>query len=148
MRAREFLSRDERKAVVAAVVAVEKKSSGEIRIHLENECSSDPRERALRTFHILKMSETASRSGVLIYIATASRKLAVIGDKGINTCVPTDFWRSICDNLIHDFSEGKNAEGLIRAVTEIGDMLSLHFPYMPDDVNELSDDISYGDEEG
>lgn len=146
MRARDFLTREECTSLTQAVVAAENKTSGEIRIHIESKCSSDPRERALRTFHLLNMSATAARNAVLIYVASSSRKMAVIGDKAINEMVPQGFWKDVCDTMASHFSEGRNAEGLRVAVSMIGDRLKESFPYLPDDVNELPDEISFGED--
>ena len=94
-RARAFLTKEERLSVESAIAAAEKLSSGEIRIHIETICPTEPKERALRTFHILGMKKTAARNGVLIYVASASRKVAVIGDSGINAVVPHGFWKDV-----------------------------------------------------
>jgi uncharacterized membrane protein len=36
------------------------------------------------------------------------------------------------------------AEGLIAGILMAGEQLKSHFPYQKDDVNELSDEISFG----
>lgn len=146
MRARDFLTKEECSALTAAIIAAEHRTSGEIRIHIDNKCSSDPREKALRTFHVLNMASTAARNGVLIYVACSSRKLAVIGDKGINSQVPAGFWKDVCDTMTGCFAQGRNAEGLTKAVEMVGEKLKAYFPYKEDDVNELPDDISFGDD--
>ena len=147
MRARDFLTKAEKDRVTAAIVLAETATSGEIRIHIETKCSEDPRERALRSFNTLKMTETAARNGVLIYVASDSRKFAVIGDKGINDVVPEDFWADVCV-LLHDaFAEEKYADGLENAVRLIGQKLQDYFPYQEDDVNELPDEISIADDD-
>lgn len=146
MRARDFLTKEECSALTAAIVAAERRTSGEIRVHIDNRCSSDPREKALKTFHVLDMASTAARNGVLIYVACSSRKVAVLGDKGINNLVPSGFWKDVCDVMTASFAQGRNAEGLTKAVEMVGDKLREFFPYSADDVNELSDEISFGDD--
>ena len=84
MRARDFLSREEQQRLIDAIIAAEKRTSGEIRIHIERKCPEDPKEGALRTFHKLHMEKTAQRNAVLIYVACESRRFAVLGDKGID----------------------------------------------------------------
>lgn len=145
-RARAFLTKEERLSVESAIAAAEKLSSGEIRIHIETICPTEPKERALRTFHILGMKKTAARNGVLIYVASASRKVAVIGDSGINAVVPHGFWKDVVDVLTDSFARNDNAEGLKKAVLLIGEKLSYFFPYSKDDVNELPNEISFEDE--
>lgn len=147
MRAKDFLTKEESKAVVDAIKKAEYRTSGEIRVHIDNKCSSDPKEKALRTFHMLNMGETAAKNAVLIYVACESRKFAVLGDKGINNKVPSDFWKDVCQLMGTHFSQGRNAQALIDAVALVGEKLKDFFPYMEDDVNELSDEISIGEDE-
>ena len=42
------------------------------------------------------------------------------------------------------FKENKFAEGLISGIKMAGEKLKAHFPYKKDDINELPDDISFG----
>ena len=148
MRAIDFLSREERRRVESAIRAAERSTSGEIRIHIERKCDADPKERALRTFRVLRMARTAARNGVLIYVAYNTRKFAVLGDKGINEAVPHGFWNDVCDLLGASFSAGRYAEGLEKAVVLIGEKLKMYFPYQADDVNELPDEISFHENDG
>lgn len=147
MRAREFLNREDRRVVTDAIKAAEQRTSGEIRIHIDSDCPGDARERALHSFHRLGMTRTAARNGVLLYVAVNSRKLAVIGDKGINEAVPRDFWKGICSCLSEAFGKGERVRGLCDAVAAIGEKLRESFPYEADDKNELPDDISFGEED-
>lgn len=146
MKARRFLSRQEQQLVVQAIAAAEKATSGEIRVHIEDKCPDDPKISALRSFHKLKMSETSARNGVLIYVACVSHKFAVIGDKGINNVVPSGFWKEVVDTIGGHFSQEHYAEGLCEGIRLIGEKLKAFFPYQSDDVNELPDEITYGDE--
>ena len=147
LRARTFLTKEERQSIESAIAEAELRTSGEIRIHIETHCPSEPKERALRTFRLLGMRKTAARNAVLIYVASNSRKIAVIGDKGINDVVPFGFWKDVIALLTAAFSKGEYAEGLKSAVLLVGEKLSEFFPYQRDDVNELSDEISFEDEE-
>jgi uncharacterized membrane protein len=42
------------------------------------------------------------------------------------------------------FKKGNLADGIIEGVLDAGQQLKEFFPYQSDDVNELSNDISYG----
>lgn len=147
MKAHEFLSKEQKKEVVAAIMEAEKATSGEIRVHIETSCNGDPKIRALRTFHKLKMARTAARNGVLVYVACDSRRFAVIGDKGINAVVPAGFWKDVVAAMGEFFKKEEYTQGLVKGVIMIGEKLKAFFPYQSDDVNELPDDISYGDGE-
>ena len=142
--AKNFFSKEEKEQIVNAIKAAEKNTSGEIRVHIENKCPGDVMERALFWFGKLKMHETELRNGVLFYLAVKSRKFAIIGDEGINKAVPDDFWEKIKENMAAHFQKGEFAKGLSEGILEAGRALQQYFPYQKDDVNELSDDISFG----
>lgn len=139
-----MLSSTEQKQVAAAIAAAEKNTSGELRVHMEKVCTEDPVQRAIAVFEKLGMQRTAARNGVLIYVALQSNQLAIIGDKGINEKVPSDFWDSTRDLMIQHFKEGQITTGLCAAISEAGKQLAAYFPYQDNDQNELSNDISFG----
>lgn len=139
-----MLSSTEQKLVAQAIAAAEKNTSGELRVHIEKVCTQDPMQRAVAVFEQLGMQRTAERNGVLIYLALESTQLAIIGDKGINEKVPSDFWDSTRDLMIKHFKEGQITTGLCAAISEAGAQLAAYFPYQDNDQNELSNDISFG----
>ena len=143
MSARLFFTKEEQQKIVAAIKEAELNTSGEIRVHIENHCKEEALERAAEVFYDLKMNRTAARNGILFYLAVKDHKLAIIGDEGINKEVEHDFWNDIKDEMISNFKENKFAEGLIAGILKCGDKLKEYFPYQNDDVNELSDEISF-----
>ena len=138
-----FLDRKGRELIVAAIQEAEKDTSGEIRVHIDDVCETDPYRKAVEVFHCLGMEKSEARNGVLIYVACSSKVFAIVGDKGINDAVPADFWNEVSDTLHSYFTEGKFAEGLAEAVRMAGARLKRFFPYRKDDVNELPDEISF-----
>jgi uncharacterized membrane protein len=90
------------------------------------------------------MHKTKARNGVLFLLAYKSHKFAIIGDAGINSVVPEDFWDSIKERMTDFFIENQFAEGLSTGIRMAGEALKQHFPYLKDDINELPDDISFG----
>ena len=143
MSARSFFTKEEQQKIVAAIKEAELITSGEIRVHIENHCKEEALERAAEVFYDLKMDRTAARNGILFYLAVKDHKFAIIGDEGINREVERDFWNDIKDEMIYNFKENKFAEGLIAGILKCGDKLKKYFPYQNDDVNELSDEISF-----
>jgi len=142
--ARDFFSPEEQKAITQAIADAEHKTSGEIRVHIENSLHGSVLDRAAFLFKQLGMSKTEHRNGVLIYLAIKSRQFAIIGDNGIHKAVPERFWDSIKERMLNDFKEGKFTEGLVYAVSAAGEQLRKHFPHLENDKNELPDDISFG----
>lgn len=140
-----FLSEKDKLQITNAIRVAETNTSGEIRVHIETKCAGgNALDRAAFLFEQLKMHKTALRNGVLFYVALEDHKFAILGDAGINSKVPDDFWESTKDIVIGKLKEGKIAEGLASGIVMAGEQLKAHFPYQSDDVNELSDEISFG----
>jgi len=139
-----FFSIQEQEQIKQAIKQAELATSGEIRIHLEGNFKGDVLDRAAYLFRKLNMHKTSLRNGVLIYLALENRQFAIIGDAGINSKVPEDFWDKIKDEMQTLFSKGEFARALCGAVEAAGSQLQEHFPFKKDDINELSDEISYG----
>lgn len=129
-----------------AIEVAEMNTSGEIRVHIENTCKEEPMDRAAYVFSKLGMQKTANRNGVLFYLAVRDRKFVILGDAGINQKVPADFWENITEVVLQNFREGRITEGLVEGVRMAGQQLKAHFPYQMDDKNELSNEISYGED--
>ena len=140
-------SEREREAIVQAIAKAETNTSGEIRIHIEKKCALDPVKRAIEVFEKLEMHKTELRNGVLIYLATKDQKLAIVGDKGINDVVPDHFWDDERDLMTSHFKNGQFTEGLVKGILKVGEQLKEAFPYQKDDINELSNEISFGGNE-
>ena len=138
----DFLSKTEEQEIVQAIVEAEKNTSGEIRVHIEEHTEKSPLERAQEVFFELKMDETQDRNGVLFYICVSDKKFAIIGDKGINEAVESDFWDCTKDTVIANFKEGNFKKGLVEGILRAGERLKKYFPYQSDDTNELSNEIS------
>jgi uncharacterized membrane protein len=143
MKASSFFTKEQQAQILASVKEAEKATSGEIRVHIETSCSEDVLDRAAWVFKKLGMYKTAERNGVLFYLAVNDRKFAIIGDSGINSRVPAGFWDEVKGLLLKNFKESKFTEGLSEGIILAGKQLKTHFPYASNDVNELSDDISF-----
>ncbi len=129
--------------IVGAIRAFERRTSGEIRVHVEQKLRRPPLDEAKRTFESLGMTDTAARNGVLILIAPAQKAFAIVGDAGIDAVTGDDFWEGAANAMRPLFANGEYTEGLTRGIAIAGEALAEHFPYQTDDLNELPDDISY-----
>ena len=138
-----FFSKEEKKQITDAIAEAELNTSGEIRLHMEGHCKIDVLDRAAYIFEKLKMHETAQRNGVLFYLAVHDHKFAILGDGGINQVVPANFWDEIKETMLGFFKEGKFTDGLSKGILMAGEQLKANFPYHHEDVNELSDEISF-----
>jgi uncharacterized membrane protein len=142
MEVAQFLTPDQEKEVIQAIRRAEKDTSGEIRVHLEKGLDRDPLERAQEVFYQLGMDKTTFKNGVLFYVAVDDHQFAIIGDEGIDKCVPGDFWESVKDEVIGEFAKENHGAGLAKGILHAGQKLKEYFPYRADDENELPDDIS------
>lgn len=138
-----YFTQEQKNAMISAIQQAEKDTSGEIRIHIENQTKKEVLDRATEVFAELKMHKTALRNGVLIYVAVEDKKLAILGDAGINAKVPGDFWDEIKNHMVEKFKAGQVCEGICEAVLKAGQVLKTDFPCQEDDVNELPDEISF-----
>jgi len=145
MSVRKYFSEESKLRIRNAIRTAELNTSGEIRVHVEKRCKGDVLDRAAYIFGKLKMHKTELRNGVLFYLAIEDHKFAILGDAGINQKVPDDFWENIKEEMEVDFIEGNFADGLSKGIVMAGNQLKEHFPYQVDDVNELSNEISFGE---
>lgn len=139
-----FFDADQSKELVKAIGKAEKLTDGELRIHIEDFCEIDPYIRAQEVFFKLKMNLTEKKTGVLIYIATEDRKIAILGDSGIDERVEPSFWNSIIQNITSEFYHARYLEGLLKGIHQVSEVLEKHFPKSAKNPNELSNEISYG----
>ncbi len=145
MPARKFLSEEDEERIVQAIADAEEFTTGEIRIHIEAICKKDPVERAKAIFGELDMHKTDARNGVILYIATKDRKVAIFGDEGISQQVEKNFWQDEIDKLIGEFKQGNFEKGIESVVGDIGEKLKRFFPSDGADPNELDNEITFED---
>jgi uncharacterized membrane protein len=144
MSAKKFFTPEQQKAIQQSIANAELNTSGEIRVHIDDKCNEDVLDKAANTFHRLKMNKTQLRNGVLFYLAVSDQKFAILGDKGINEKVPSDFWMNIKETMLSHFKQQQFTEGLSKGIEMAGEKLKTHFPLQSDDKNELSNDMSFG----
>lgn len=142
-----LFSDTEQDRIAQAIAEAEKSTSGEIRIAIDKNCKGDAYEKALEYFEKLGMHKTSKQNGVLLYLAHEDHKFAIIGDRGINKVVPTDFWETTKVAMNAHFSNGNIADGLIAGVALAGEKLALFFPYETGDINELPNEIIFMDKQ-
>lgn len=140
----DFLTQKEEQEIVEAIRIAEKKTSGEIRVHIERTTSLDAYDRAMEVFHDLKMDETQLQNGVLIYLAVDDHNFVICGDKGINDVVEADFWNCTRDVMVAQFKQNQFKQGLVDGILRAGEQLKKYFPWKDGDSNELSNEISKG----
>ena len=143
MKPKAFLGQLEHERIVAAIREAERSSRGEVRVHVSSQPVEDAEAAARAQFEKLGMAETAERNGVLIYVAPASQKFAVIGDRAIDEHCGPSFWQDVAGAMQDDFRQGRFTDGLVKGVARTGQALAEKFPRTASaDRNELADDVS------
>ena len=141
-----LFTKEEEASIVQAIRAAERRTSGEIRVYEEDDCTRDHQvERAAEVFHLFGMFNTQAHNGVLVYLAEKSHQFAIWGDTGIHERVGFQFWDKEKHLLREYLQRDEAADGVRAVVTQIGERLREHFPVDEDkDENELPDEIIYG----
>ena len=141
----DFIPSEGQRRIAAAITAAERHTTGEICVHVTPRCRGNVMKRATRTFNRLHLYTTKRRNAVLIFIAYEARKLAILGDTGINDVVPEGFWDTEVEELTRYLKAGRPVDGLCEVIAHMGERLSQYFPGVRDDENELSNEVSFDD---
>ncbi len=141
----DIFSNEDQERVVQAISVAENMTSGELRLVVERRLeASSALDAAVAYFQQLGMHKTTLKNGVLIYLALDDHAFAIIGDTGINEKVPENFWEATKEEMASFFRRGEIVEGLIAGIHHAGEQLQHFYPKRPDDVNELPNDIYFG----
>ena len=141
----DFIPTDGQHRIAQAITEAEKHTSGEICVHVTPHCRGDAMKRATAAFNRLQLYRTARRNAVLIYVAYLDHKLAILGDVGIDSQVDEGFWDEAAALLQQRISVGRQVDGLCDTIALVGEKLQSIFPADRDDVNELSNEVTYED---
>jgi uncharacterized membrane protein len=140
------LSDEAKQKIVAAILAAEAETSGEIRVHLSYAKKEEHvMEHAQKQFAKLSMHETKHRNGMLLYLNPRLRKFAIFGDEGIHKAVGQKFWDHLAHEVRDSIREKDMVAGITHAVLKMGAELKTNFPHEAGGVAELSSDVSESD---
>jgi putative membrane protein len=101
------------------------------------EMEDEVREAAHIQFFRKGLYRTREETGVLIYISVFEHRVWVLGDRGINAAIPEAHWNGVVSTIVEAIKDGRPAEGICRAVSEVGRILQDKFPIRHGDQNEL-----------
>lgn len=136
------ISAEEKKQIEEAIAISESNTSVEIRVHIESVCKENVMNRASYVFEKLEMHKTDLRNAILILIAIENKKMAILGDAGINQHMTQSDWNRIKDCILSYFQNGEIIQGIVAGVKEVGEIAKKHFPLPLYDVNELSNKVT------
>lgn len=141
----DFIPLDGQRRIAQAITEAERRTSGEICVHATPHCLGETLPQAQAVFNAKGLFRTRRRNAVLIYIAYRDRKVAILGDEGINQQVPDGFWDEALQLLTYHLKRHSPVEGICATVALIGEQLKGLFPADREDINELSNEVSYED---
>lgn len=141
-----YLTDEDLSRIKDEIAKVEQSTSGEIRLSLREKCRFldklyQPHELAVRDFEKLGIANTKYKTGILIFVLFEKRYYDILADEGIYEKIPDEVWNDFEANLKEEFVKGSYANGILRVVKQMGEILSREFPRKADDVNELPDEV-------
>lgn len=138
-----YLDNIQMASLVEAIKLAEDHSTGEIRVHIDNNTEDNNAKIAFDVFRSLGMDKTINRNAVLFHVNFEKKYLTIIGDKGIHEKVHQKFWDQMHDKITSAFAEGKYYEGLRDAILATGLELKKFYPHNGDNPNELPNEITF-----
>jgi len=116
------------------VAASERRHSGEIRLCVEAGLPLSylwrglpARKRAVTLFGKLRVWDTESNNGVLIYLLLADHRIEIVADRGLREGDATR-WRAISDEISAGLRAGVPADAIVRGIEAVSDLLAEHAP--------------------
>jgi putative membrane protein len=110
----------------------------------ERELEAESSEAAEAQFFQQGVHRTREETGVLIYVSVFERKVRVLADRGINAKIPEGYWTGVVDTTVQAIREGRAADGICAAVSQVAGVLEEKFPVRSDDADELKNVIIEG----
>jgi uncharacterized membrane protein len=115
--------------ILKALRFVEKKSTGEVRVHVSRDrFEKDPMNTALRLFEEYSMTRTTNRNAILVYLNRATRKFAILADEGIHRAVGQKYWDLLAANFGEDLQSTHFENAIALLVFSVGTTLAKKYP--------------------
>ncbi len=92
---------------------------------------------ALQAFDELGLARTKERTGVMIHVAIADRRVEIVADEGINAAIAPETWAEEVEMVVSAARAGRLVDGLVQAVETCGAALAQALPPEPGLGNEL-----------
>ncbi|WP_304132516.1 TPM domain-containing protein, partial [Ignavibacterium album] len=89
------------------------------------------------------ITKTKDRTGVLIFILLSDKQFYILADKMISEKIDQKILDEIAEKMSNTFCSGKFSKGIIECINSLSEILTVHFPILPDDVNEISNKVRF-----
>ena len=149
MPSRRLFSKGALQRIAAAIAASEARHTGEVRFAVESAlhpravlAGAQARDRAQEVFAQLRVWDTQSNNGVLLYLLLADHRIEIVADRGFNGRVSPEQWRGACLLIEERLRAGEPEAAVLRGIEALSALVEAHFPRDADyvDTNELPDE--------
>ncbi len=96
---------------------------------------------AREQFLLQNLHQTASRTGVLVFVSVAEHYVEIIVDTEVAAVVDNDVWVETVNEFISCTKRGEIAEGFTRTINHCDEVLSKHFPDKGGKPDELPNNL-------
>lgn len=93
--------------------------------------------RSLAAFTAHGLHYTGAHTGILILASLLEHRAEVLADRGINEKVQPGTWDEVVRMLTAGLKSGDACAAFCAAIERCGEILAAHFPWPPDDRDEL-----------
>ena len=143
---KQMFAKEDLAAIAIAVGEAEKTTAGEIRVSIRQRRKWREKKRTIeeltrQEFHLLGMTKTKDRTGILIFLLLEDKKFFILADDGIHAKVEDGTWDKITKEMSDHFSQKNFRLGIIHGVKSVGGELAKYFPRKSDDTNQLPNDV-------
>lgn len=141
-----YLNDDELLRISNAIKEAEKKTAAEILVTVKEKRNLFEKRKSIRElaeieFQKSGITEIKNRTGVLIFILLSDRQFYILADKMISEKIDQKTLDEIATKMSNTFRSGKFSNGIIDCINNLSEMLILHFPVQPLDVDEISNKV-------
>ena len=119
-------------AIEREIALAEREHRAEIRFAVEGALDTlallrgqSARERAIEVFSDLRVWDTESNNGVLVYLLLADRDVEIVADRGVSGIAD---WGAICRQMETQLAAGRYEEALVQGIRAIARALSAQLP--------------------
>lgn len=98
-------------------------------------------ERAVRAFYEKGLYKTRKNTGVLFFLSLLEHKVWVLADSGIYEKIDQETLNRFAKNVSQGIKDGRACDALCDAIKEAGELFARHFPVIPGDIDELSNEV-------
>jgi len=99
------------------------------------------RRRAFAAFHEHGLDTTRRKTGLLFFLSLFERRVCILADQGVYSKIGQETLDRYAGIIVEGVKEGRAYDALCRAIRDTGQLLSIHFPTIGEDTNELPDAV-------